>query len=86
MVIKTSFKPSTIEQENARYVIITSLPDRFEWKGKGEEPDWFQDYARRKCLYIKAVAQKYGYLPNSIGFWKLEKIKERFPIDNKKSE
>lgn len=69
------------QEENAKYVIDTPIPDKFDWNGKGDEPEWFQSYMNKKAGYVKKVAKKYGRLPDTIMFWKLEMIKERFPLD-----
>lgn len=61
-------------------MISLSIPDEFEWEGKGLEPAWFQDWARKKAEYIKKIAEQYEYLPNTIWYWKMDKIKEAFPL------
>ena len=41
---------------------------------------WKKDYNKEKKDYIHKVFKFYGYLPRSIGFWRLSKIKKRFPL------
>ena len=41
---------------------------------------WKKDYNKEKKDYIYKILKIYGYLPRSIGFWRLSKIKERFPL------
>jgi len=64
------------QRENAIYVINEPLPDRFEWNGKKEEPEWFQSWVRAKAERIKAIAARVGYLPDMVFYWSKEKLDE----------
>jgi len=61
------------EMVKKRYDLDNTFSDNF----------WKKDYNKEKKDYIHKILKNYGYLSSSIGFWKLSKIKERFPLFKK---
>ncbi|MFW9878649.1 MAG: hypothetical protein ACFFG0_36680 [Candidatus Thorarchaeota archaeon] len=61
--------------------ILEEYEPHFSLDDIGKNDSWKENYQKRKFSYIRKVKDKYGFLPDTILFWKLSKIKERFPLE-----